>query len=185
MKGAMRGRLLDLSISLSGKQRLTVEIEGDFTARYDELNGKEVSVSIKAYHGKRNLDQNALYWMNLTRLAKAIGTSNPELHNLLLRRYGEPEYYDDKLVYVTILDTDEAERKANQSETFHVKPTSHTLDGKHGETYRYYILLRGSSTYDKAEMSRLISGLQSECEQAGVVFLSDETYKFEQLESDT
>ena len=65
----------------------------------ERLNdGKTYTVEIKEYKRKRSLDANALYWSVLTQLAKVLDTSNAELHNILLRRYGQVEKYDDQLV---------------------------------------------------------------------------------------
>ena len=37
-----------------------------------------------------------------------------------------------------------------------------------GTRFRTYVMLRGSSTYDTAEMSNLIDGLVSECQELGI-----------------
>ena len=140
----------------------------------ERLNdGKTYTIEIKEYRRKRSLDANALYWSVLTQLAKVLNTSNAELHNILLRRYGQVEKYDDQLVYVVLPDTLEGARKADCAETYHLKPTSQTRVGRDGKSYRTYILLRGSSTYDSAEMSRLIDGLISECKEVGLDVLTE------------
>lgn len=131
-------------------------------------DGKTYTVKIKPYRPKRSLDANALYWSLLNKLARVLDTSTPELHNIMLRRYGQLERYGDKLVYVVLPETEDAQKKADQAETYHLKPTSHTKLGTDGRTYRTYMLLRGSSTYNTAEMSRLIDGLMSECNEAGI-----------------
>lgn len=130
--------------------------------------GKTYICKVKRYRPKRSLDANALYWSLLHKLAAALKTSAPELHNIMLRRYGQLERYGDRLVYVVLPDTDEAAKQADTAETYHVKPTSEVRQGKDGKIYRTYMLLRGSSTYDTAEMSRLIDGLISECQEVGI-----------------
>lgn len=140
-----------------------------------EINpDKEYTVEIKEYRKKRSLDANSFYWSVLSQLAAALGTSNTELHNIMLRRYGQVERYGDQLVYVVLPDTDEAAEKADKAETYHVKPTSQVKAGKDGRMYRTYLLLRGSSTYDTKEMSVLINGLLSECKQAGLEVLTEQ-----------
>ena len=37
----MRGRLVDLSFTLNGKQRLTIELEDDFRKSYAELHDSD------------------------------------------------------------------------------------------------------------------------------------------------
>ena len=136
-------------------------------------DGKTYTVEIKEYRKKRSLDQNALYWSILTSFAEALDISNARAHNLLLRRYGQLERYDDKLVYVVLPDTDEAETKAQEAESYHLKPTSQVKEGKDGQMYRTYMLVRGSSTYSTREMKRLIDGLIDECENIGICVLSE------------
>lgn len=122
---------------------------------------------------KRSLSANSLYWQLLTKMAKAIGVSNPCLHNLMLRRYGQVETYGGRTVYVVIPDSDEAQKQVDEDEYTHLKPTSQTKRGKDGVTYRTYMLLRGSSKYNTAEFSRLVDGLISECKEVGIDILSD------------
>lgn len=135
--------------------------------------GKTYAVEIKEYRKKRSLDQNALYWKCLTEFARALGMSNSEAHNRMLRAYGQMERYEEKPVYVVLPDTDEAEQKALDAETYHVKPTSQVKQGNDGMSYRTYMLLRGSSTYNTQEMTRLIDGLLSECREAEIDVLTD------------
>lgn len=127
--------------------------------------GKEYTVEIKEYKKKRTLDQNAMYWKLLTVFADAIGVCNEEAHNLMLRSYGQ---YESPVMYVVVPDTDEGEQKALSSTTYHIKPTSQVKFGYDGEAYRTYILLRGSSTYNTAEMTRLLDGLIEECKEIGI-----------------
>lgn len=129
---------------------------------------KRYRVEIKEYRPRRSLDQNAMYWSILGQVAKALNISNSKAHNLMLRRYGQPERYGDQSVFVVLPDTEQAAEQAYEAETYHVKPTSQTKVGKDGNVYRTYLLLRGSSTYDTAEMTRLIDGLMDEARQMGI-----------------
>lgn len=75
---------------------------------------------------------------------------------------------DGKLAYLVIPDSDNAEMKALEAETYHIKPTSQTKPGADGLMYRTYIMLRGSITYDTKEMSHLVNGLVSDCREQGI-----------------
>ena len=152
---------------------LTVRTKDAMEIASSTESGKVYTVEIKEYRQKRSLSANAFYWSTLSELAKVLNTSVPELHNLMLRRYGQLERYGDQLVYVVLPDTDEASKKADCAETYHIKPTSQVKEGKDGNLYRTYMLLRGSSTYDTAEMSRLIDGLLSECKEVGMQVLTE------------
>ena len=131
-------------------------------------------VEIKRHRKRRSLDQNAMYWSILGQIAKALGISNSKAHNLMLRRYGQLERYGDQSVYVVLPDTEEAAEQADEAESYHVRPTSQVKAGKDGQNYRTYILLRGSSTYDTAEMTRLIDGAMDEAKHMGLELLWEE-----------
>lgn len=164
------GRLKEPIIDyLTGRLTILFEPCEDFRQTYEELKGCEkLSLEIKRYRRKRSLNANAYYWTVLSKLAKTVGLSNPECHNMLLRGYGQPEIFEDKCVYMTIPDTEEAEKKVNNATDYHLQPTSQVREGNDGIMYRTYKLLRGSHTYNTAEMARLIDGLISECKHAGI-----------------
>lgn len=164
------GRLKGLGIDLmSGHQKLEIEVDSDIRKEYEKLKDKEkLRIRIVQYRKKRSLDANAYYWTLLTKFADVIGLSNPEAHNMMLRGYGQSEIFDGKAVYVTIPDTEEAEKKVNNATDYHLAPTSQVRLGNDGVMYRTYRLLRGSRTYDTKEMSRLIDGLITCCKEAGI-----------------
>ena len=154
---------------LTRKISAVIEISEDFRQAYEDLKDCEkLSIEIKRYRRKRSLDANAYYWVLVTKLSGAVGMSNSEVHNMMLRGYGQPEIYEGKGVYLTIPDTDEARKKADNATDYHVLPTSQVRTGDDGIVYRTYKLLRGSHTYNTAEMSRLIEGIISECKHAGI-----------------
>ena len=168
----MKASLYSISKTLDGDYLLTISTRHDVSGLYDELCGNDIDFSIKRFSSKRGLSANGLYWSSLAQLARKLGVTNACMHNLLLRRYGQPERYidengEEKVVYIMIPDTEEAENKALAADTYHLKPTSHTKEGKDG-TYRAYILMRGSSTYNSEEFSRLLDGLLEECKEMGI-----------------
>jgi len=150
------------------KIQLTFEFEDDVRNCIDEIQDIPLAITIKKYRAKRSLDANAYYWQLLTKLADRLKISNPCMHNILLRRYGQLEEIGGKIAYVIIPDSEDSENKALEAETFHIKPTTEVNTGVDGTTYRTYKMLRGSSTYDTKEMSRLIDGLVAECREQGI-----------------
>lgn len=129
---------------------------------------QEYDVEIKKHRKKRSLSANAYYWALIGKLADALKAPQTLVHNMILRDYGQMERYGGKLVYVVLPDTAEAEEKAGRAETYHLKPTSQTKYGLDGQVYRTWMLLRGSSTYNTHEFSRLLDGLIEECKDAGI-----------------
>ena len=154
----------------SRRMEMTVQCDrDDIGGEWDDLRKNERLVfSVKEYKRKRSLDANAYYWVLVTKLAKVLNLSKPHLHNILLRRYGQPEIIDGQMVFLVLPDSESGIRKADEAETYHIRPTSQVKTGVDGKMYRTYVMLRGSSTYNTAEMSELIDGLVLECKEQGI-----------------
>ena len=164
--GKLKQPIIDF---ISHRLTLLFETNEDFGQAYEELKGYDkLSLEIKPYKRRRSLDANAYYWVLLTKLSKILGTSNAELHNTILSKYGFLEIVDGRTIKVVLPDTDEANKKVMESKIYHLRPTSDVRMGKDGMVYRTYTMLRGSSTYDTAEMSRLIDGLVCDCRDGGI-----------------
>lgn len=154
---------------ITGKITILFEPCEDFREAYEYLKGcGKLTLEIKKYKAKRSLDANAYYWVLLTKLARVLGMTNAEAHNMMLCWYGQLELFDEKAVCMTIPDTEESEKKVKNSSEYHLRPTSQIREGNDGVMYRTYKLLRGSSTYNTEEMARLISGLIEQCKEAGI-----------------
>lgn len=160
----------------TGQMQLTFSMnEQSKVEHIDDIKDVD-KLSIKAvrYREKRSLDANAYYWQLLSKVAEKLPLSKPSAHNLMLRKYGQKFIVDGKLVYLVLPDTDEAERAADEAETYHIKATSQVKEGKDGKMYRTYIMLRGSSDYDTKEMSTLIEGLVSDAKELGIETMTEE-----------
>ena len=164
--GKIEGLKMDYA---TGKQSIFLEVNEDIRDAFQELKDFELlDIRIKKHRKKRSLDANAYYWVLITKLAKRLELSNPELHNVCLGRYGQPEILEGKSVFATIPDTEDAESKIRNTMDYHLQPTSQVREGIDGVTYRTYRLLRGSHTYNSEEMARLISGLIDMCKDAQI-----------------
>lgn len=167
------GRIANISISyVTGKPIVSLEADGDKQTLFrifDELRATEsLTVKLSKTQRKRSLDANAYYWLLLGKLSKALKVSSSYCHNLMLRRYGVLEEFDGKVVYLVIPDTEEATKTADEAETYHIKPTSNVREGKDGNMYRTYLMLKGSHKYTREEFSRLVEGLVDECKNVGI-----------------
>jgi len=152
----------------TGKLRVTFEAEDDISGQIDGMRDKPLRLTAKQWRDKRSLDSNSYYWVLLSKLAEGAHISKPRAHNLMLRGYGQVELFDGSRYYARIPDTEEAENDVIERETFHLKPTSQVVAGSDGVSYRTYVLLKGSSNYDSAEMTHLLDGLISECKAIGI-----------------
>ena len=162
----MRGQLERVEGLISGDFRIS--LLSPEKPEIDGLTGKPVQFTIKELKSRRSLDANAYYWLLLGKLGDALRTSKSELHNIMLRRYGQFYIVDGQAVYIVIPDSEEAQKKVDNDEHFHLRPTSQVKMGKDRKMYRTYMLLKGSHEFDTREMSILIDGLVSECKEAGI-----------------
>ena len=120
---------------------------------------------------KRSLSQNSYYWKIESMVADKLRISKNRLHNQMLRDFGQIQYVGDKVIWMEIPDTDEAEDQVLEATTYHLKPTSRVLVGKDGITYRVYVMLRGSHEYNTREMTILLDGLIEEAKQLNIEVL--------------
>ena len=171
----LTGEIQPIAFTEGGKAIFTIKVNENskaVKAAKEFAGGVTVSVKVRKKTNDRSLTANAYYWQLLHQLAESLEISSPHCHNLMLRRYGVFADYDGMIAYAVIPDTDETEKKVNESETSHLKPTSEVREGKDGVMYRTYIQLKGSSEMDTKEFSRLVSGLVDECKQFGIETLS-------------
>ena len=167
----------NVSFTAKGNPIISIELNERVPAlqMVDELHGADkLSIKICKFGKKRSLDANSYYWLLLGKLSKKLNISSSYCHNLMLRRYGELESFDGQVVYWFIPDTDEATKKADEAEAYHIKPTSNVKEGNDGTMYRAYLLLKGSHEYTREEFSKLVNGLVDECRIQGIEVKSKE-----------
>lgn len=133
-----------------------------------EQADNEQLYDLKEHRMHRSLTQNSYYWVLIGKLAGKLNISNAELHNRMLRDFGQYDRINDCLVTVPLPDTDETEETVLQSETYHLAPTSQVMMGAKGIMYRTYVMLKGSRDYNTEEMTRLLDGLINECHEQGI-----------------
>lgn len=176
---SLTGKIHSVAFSVDGKPLISFEVnEGQPALKMAQKfkDSPKINIKLSEYKEGRSLSANAYYWLLIGKLAKALNISTSYCHNVMLRRYGVLEMVDETPIYLMIQDTDEATRKADEAETYHIKPTSHVREGTDGKMYRTYMMLKGSHEYDTAEMAALISGLREECINVGIqVETPDET----------
>lgn len=154
----------------NGHMQLVIEVEADKNWRKVadktmRLVGKDVNVRLVKYSPKRSLEANSYFWKLCSMMAEVLNTSNQEVHNLMLQRYGQYEFTENGVSWRVLPD----DQKPNEDE--YLQPTANTvqLKTKKGTTVgRVYLVMRGSSTYDSAEMFRLIRGTADEAEELGI-----------------
>ena len=164
------GKFKDISRDFyTGHAQITFDAE---SINVEDVNGikdeEKLRVIVKKYRKGRSLDSNSYYWLLVGKLADALRISKPHCHNLMLRRYGQIEFFNDKIAYVMLPDTDDTTNRMEQMEESHFAPTAQVTKGKDGVMYRAWKLLKPSHRYDSKEMSILIDGIVDEAKQMGI-----------------
>lgn len=134
---------------------------------FDKTKDKDLSIEIKEFKEKRSLNANAYFHLLVDKIASVTGVSHSEVHNQMIADYG----FMDEDIRNLVMD---AQIPWQMLDNIHLRPTPHTKLMDNGKLYRVYIVMRGSHTYDTAEMSRLIDGTVSEAKELGIETLPPE-----------
>lgn len=156
----MRARLKELSFSREGETIITLSTKEDFRTTFDDLNGKDLDVSFKEHREKRSLSANAYAWILLDKLAAKTGYPKLDIYRDAVRNVGgntEHVCVQDKAV----------EKLREGWEHNGLGWITDTMPSKiQGCTV--VILYYGSSTFDTAQMSRMIDNLVQDCKALGI-----------------
>lgn len=162
----MKATLHDLSFTRSGKQRLTLELEGDFRERFDELSHVPLEVEIKRWRKRRSLDANAYFWVLCGKLAEKTGQAKHDIYRTIIRDIGGN--------CETVCVPEAGAQKFQQGwEHNGIGWVTDTMPSKLPGCVNVQ-LYYGSSTYDTAQMSRLIDLTIAECRAQGIETLTPE-----------
>ncbi len=159
----MTGRIRDLTTDRHGNAVLTLEINEREAAEmlYDELNQCEkCEISVKKFRKKRSLDANALAWVMLGKLSEKLHIAPEIIYREMVRDIGGN--YE-----VLPVRADAVEKFCEAWEKNGLGWVTSTFPSK---LYGYVNVMAyfGSSTYDTAQMSRLISNIMDECRTQGI-----------------
>lgn len=160
----LTGRITDVNVDfITGvpKITLTVNEKNDLLHGYDDLKDIEkLSIEIKPHKKRRSLDANAYCWKLIGDLAAKLNVPREELYRASIREIGG----NSEIVCVKNAAVDRlcAGWQKNgigwQTETMPNKLPGCTN----------VILYYGSSTYDTAQMSRLIDNIVQDCKEVGI-----------------
>lgn len=156
----MRARIAELSLTLDGRQRLTLELRGDFREEYDRLKDHELEVALKKYRRRRSLSANAYFWALCGKLAEATGQPREMIYRSCVQDIG------GNSVAVTL-----EERAALAfREIWESRGLGWLTDTAPSEAPGYVdvIAYYGSSVYDTKQMSQLIDHVAQDCRAVGI-----------------
>lgn len=161
MKCDFRGEIRGLSMDFStGQQVLTIALHSDFRPLYDELKDKLLDGTLGVHREKRSRDANAYCWVLIDKLAEKTGLTKPEVYRAAIKEIGG--------VSDTVCVQDRAVDKLRQSwEKNGIGWQTDVLPSKL-EGCTNVVLYYGSSTYDTAQMFRLIDHIVQDCKAVGI-----------------
>lgn len=158
----MKGQFATAPSKIWGSNKWLISFEVDEEpAIFDKLKDKDLNIEIKQFREKRSLNANSYFHLMVDKIAAVLRSTHTEIHNWLISEYGQI----DEQINNIILDDEIEWRKI---ETIHLRPTTATRVMDNGKLYRVYWVMRGSHTYDTAEMSRLIDGTVEQAKDIGI-----------------
>lgn len=116
-------------------------------------------LKIDKHRNKRSLDANNYAWHLINEIANALRMSKEEVYLQMLKSYGQRDY-------VSMLSN------VNASDYFKYYEEQGVFKNN-GNTFRSYLVFKGTSQYDSREMSIFIDGLVQEARQLGIETLED------------
>lgn len=158
------GRIVGASTDFkTGKPCLTLEINerNDFELLVDEMRDKDkLSIEVKPYRERRSLDANAYFFVLADKLAEKLNITKEEVYRNAIKQIGG--------VSETVCVRNQAVERLCES-------WRHNGIGWQTDTFpskiegcTNVILYYGSSTYDTAQMSRLIDNVVQDCKAVGI-----------------
>lgn len=165
-----------IALTLDGRAEITFTTDKASAIALEALKDKELLVKVASFREKRSISQNAYMWVLIGQLAKAIGIPKTEAYRNYIKEYGIYEIMPIK---------------KEASERFMSAWRSNGMgwiaervgDSKIGG-YDNVIAYYGSSSYDTAQLSKVIDAVVRDCEEQGIPTLSIEEIKSLDNEND-
>lgn len=159
------GRIKDIAKDWQSDKLIISFLIDTVPSDLDELGGDALDITARRYRKKRSLNANSYFHALASQIATKNGESITETKNSLIAEYGQI----DTFVKTVILDDAIDWRKV---EPLHLRPTKATRVLDNGKLYRVYCVMRGSHTYDTAEMAHLIDGAVEAAKELGIETLT-------------
>lgn len=156
-----KGKLTGASRTLDGKGIiLTFEVDSSASGQIENMKkGDLLRIRATKYKQKRSLDANAYAWVLMTKIANHpdIASSKENVYEEMLQKYGA--FYEDDTGYITVTVRKEVDMSKIEGHWKYIKD-----NGK----FASYLMIKGSSEYDTAEMSHFIDRIVEEAKELGI-----------------
>lgn len=155
------GKLTGASRTLNGQGIiLTFEVDASAAGQVENMRSDDLlRILAVKYKQKRSLDANAYAWVLMTKIANHpdISSSKEDVYEQMLQKYGT--LYEDEDGYITIT----VKKSVDMS-----KVDGHWKFIKDNGKFASYLMIKGSSEYDTAEMSHFIDRIVEEAKELGI-----------------
>ena len=163
----MIGKLTGLQRLYGGEWVISLSTREDVGKVYDELAQADVSFEIKKAAKRRSRDANAFAWVLIDKIAEKTRVPKAEVYRQAIREIGG--------VSETVCVVEKAaDRLCEGWQKNGIGWQAERMPSKLPGCVNV-VLYYGSSTYDTAQMSRLLDLLIQEAEQQGIPTLRDES----------
>lgn len=122
---------------------------------------EKLTIIAKKFRQKRSLDANAYCWVLMTKIAEVIDSSKDEVYEDMLQKYGFLYQDDEGYIPVTV--------KAGVDMS---KIQGHWKFYKSNGKFDSYLMIKGTSEYDSAEMAKFIDRIIEEAKELGIETLT-------------
>lgn len=135
-----------------------------------EMEGKPLRVNIDIFRKRRSLNANSYFHSLCSQIAKALTPpiSESRCKNLLIGRYGQPEYMDEERTIPAGIKSNLPPDIMLEQETLHCR----VVNGGDERTW-FYRVMRPTHTYNTAEFAKLLDGTISEAQELGIDTVTD------------
>lgn len=171
----MTGRLVDMSFTLGGKQRVTLEVNGDFRETWDKLHLEPVlDIEVKKHREKRSLSANAYFHVLVNKIATETGESDDEVKRRLVVSYGAiARDKDGHVIGIKLpaaVDATEIYQYVRYYETRQ----------ENGKDFACYFVYKDTHRMDTKEFAHLVDGAITEAKELGIQTDTPATYRSQQ-----
>lgn len=168
----LTGTIQSTALSMDGKPLITFKVNEywDCMKMAQELNGQPVSIKVAKKKKKRSLDSNAYFWILVDKLSQRLNIPKEDVYRNAIRNIGG-------VSDIVCVRNEAVEKLCSGWSKNGIGWQTDTMPSKI-DGCTNVILYYGSSTYDTAQMSRLINNIVEECRLQGI-----ETKSKEELDS--
>lgn len=157
----MKGVIKDYFYSFFDKKtRVELLLEGNQCDALEKLEKTDINIDIKKFYKKRSLDANGYYWVLVDKLAPFVNLSKEEIYKQHIKNIGG----NNDMVCVQNKGVENLCKGWSKNGIGWVTDTMPSkLEG-----CTNVVLYYGSSTYDTAQMRRLIDLAKQDCDAVGI-----------------